>query len=228
MGRPSDARERLIAAARDVIYARSYEAATVDDLCMAARVTKSSFYHFFSSKQDLVLAALDSMWQWFQDALVRPAFAGDIPPHERILRFFDLMMEKQQAQRDIGGYMRGCPLGNLTLEMSTQDELIRVRVAQFFGEWLRYCERALCEAKEEGIVPGSLDVKVTAQALLAYFEGVILLAKGRNDPALMRTLRDGVLSLMQCGEHQHPENHQGCPRRQRPHRAVSKSSKMSS
>jgi TetR/AcrR family transcriptional regulator, transcriptional repressor for nem operon len=205
MGRPSDARERLIAAARDVIYARSYEAATVDDLCAAAHVNKSSFYHFFSSKQDLVLTALDSMWQWFQDALLRPAFSGDVPPQERILRFFDLMMEKQQAQKETGGHMRGCPLGNLTLEMSTQDELVRVRMEQFFREWLTYFERALREAKEEGSVPATLDVKVTAQALLAYFEGVILLAKGRNDPALVGILRNAVLSLIGYQEHQHPE-----------------------
>lgn len=93
--------------------------------------------------------------------------------------------------------MRGCPLGNLALEMSTQDELIRVRVERFFQEWLGYFERMLDEAKEQGVVPATLDTAVTAQALLAYFEGVILLAKGRNDPALIRTLHAGVLSLMQ-------------------------------
>ena len=37
MGRPSDARERLIKAARDVIYANSYEAATVDETIQQCR-----------------------------------------------------------------------------------------------------------------------------------------------------------------------------------------------
>jgi AcrR family transcriptional regulator len=41
MGRPSDARKRLIEAAKKVIYAHSYEAVTVDELCAAAGVTKS-------------------------------------------------------------------------------------------------------------------------------------------------------------------------------------------
>jgi TetR/AcrR family transcriptional repressor of nem operon len=197
MGRPSDARQRLIEAAKEVIYAHSYEAVTVDELCAAAGVTKSSFYHFFSSKQELVLTALESQWQWFEETVLKPTFSDHLPPQEQILRFFDLILKQQKAQKQTGGHLCGCPIGNLTLEMSTQDELIRVRVDQFFRSWLNYFERMLCEAKVQGIVPTTLDPVVTAQALLAYFEGVVLLAKGRNDPTLIAILRAGTLSLMQ-------------------------------
>lgn len=197
MGRPSDARERLIRAANEVIYANSYEAVSVDELCAAAGVHKSSFYHFFSSKQELVLAALESQWQRFEEMVLKPSFSNQLPPQEQIMRFFDLTWERQQVQKQTGGHMRGCPIGNLTLELSTQNEVIRARVDQLFQAWLRYFERMLREAKEQGIVPETLDVAVTAQALLAYFEGVLLLAKGRNDPALIQTMRMGALTVMQ-------------------------------
>jgi TetR/AcrR family transcriptional repressor of nem operon len=197
MGRPSDARERLIEAARSVIFAQSYASVSVDALCATAGVAKSSFYHFFSSKQDLVLAAIESHWRWFEECVLSPTFTDSLPPPERILRFFELVLERQLSQKQLEGHMHGCPAGNLTLEMSTQDELIRARVEQFFCDWIGYFEQMLHEAKEQELVPQTLDTALTAQALLAYYEGVILLAKGRNDPSLLHTLRSGALSLMQ-------------------------------
>lgn len=197
MGRPSDAKQRLIEAAKNVVFTHSYEGVSVDELCAAAGVNKSSFYHFFPSKQELILAAIDSQWQWFEQVVLAPTFTAHLPPQEQILHFFDLTLERQREQKQTTGHMRGCPAGNLTLEMSTQDELIRARVEQFFQQWLGYFERMLREAKEQGIVPATLDTVTTAQALLAYFEGVMLLAKGRNDPSLLATLHTGALALMQ-------------------------------
>jgi TetR/AcrR family transcriptional repressor of nem operon len=197
MGRPSDARERLILAAREVIYSQSYEAVSVDELCAAAGVNKSSFYHFFPSKQDLVLAVLESQWQRIEETFLKPAFVQHLPPQEQLMRFFELVQESQQAQKQRSGHSYGCPIGNLTVEMSTLDESIRSRVAGIFQQWLGYFERMLGQAKQQGLVPATLDTTLTAQALTAYFEGVLLLAKGGNDPGLIESLRKGALALMQ-------------------------------
>src|SRR5258708_12491751 len=124
MGRPSDAKQRLIEAARQVIFAHSYEGVSVDALCAAAGVNKSSFYHFFSSKQDLVLAAIESQWQWFEQIVLSPTFSNHLPPQERLLRFFDLLLEFEQAQKQTSGHILGRPARNLTLELSSHNELI--------------------------------------------------------------------------------------------------------
>ncbi len=49
-----NAREKLLDAARRVIREKGYSAATVDDLCRAADVTKGAFFHHFDSKEVLV------------------------------------------------------------------------------------------------------------------------------------------------------------------------------
>ena len=49
MGRTSDAKERLMAAALDLTWEESYGAITIDDICRRAGVKKGSFYYFFES-----------------------------------------------------------------------------------------------------------------------------------------------------------------------------------
>jgi len=52
----------------------------------------------------------------------------------------------------------------------------------------------LDEAVELGLIP-PLDTSVTAQGMLAFLEGVILLAKARNDPEVVRTLGPAIKTL---------------------------------
>ncbi|MGD8588493.1 MAG: TetR/AcrR family transcriptional regulator, partial [Chromatiales bacterium] len=50
------------------------------------------------------------------------------------------------------------------------------------------------EAVEQGLIP-PLDTSATAQAMLAFLEGVILLAKTRNDPEVVRILGPAIKTL---------------------------------
>jgi TetR/AcrR family transcriptional repressor of nem operon len=199
MGRPSDARKRLIRAAIIEIFAHSYGSVSVDDLCARAEVTKSSFYHFFPSKHDLALEALDHYWQNVKIHIIEPAFATEMSPPERILRFFDLSYEVQHKIWEKTGTLQGCFAGNLTLEMSSQDEAFRMKLDDIFTSWIGYIEQAIREGVEQGtfITP---DPAATARAVFSYMEGVWLLARSRNDPAIIEQLRFGIMSILHAGE----------------------------
>ena len=55
----SDRRRRLVDAAWVSLRERGYRDLTVDDVCDAAGVSKGSFYGYFESKQDLLVALID-------------------------------------------------------------------------------------------------------------------------------------------------------------------------
>lgn len=54
---PENSRTRLLTATIDLVRANGYAATRVEDVCAAAGVTKGSFFHHFSSKEDLAIAA---------------------------------------------------------------------------------------------------------------------------------------------------------------------------
>jgi TetR/AcrR family transcriptional repressor of nem operon len=174
------------------MYALGYQGASVEELCERAGVKKGSFYHFFASKQELTLAALESQWNLMRGALVEPAFASDLPPLERIQRFFDAMAEASADEQRQTGQIGGCRFGNVVAEMGSQDPQIRQQVWSVFQAIATYFERALEEALNAGEV-SAIDPRVTAFALLSYMEGILLLGRASQDADLMRQLGQQAL-----------------------------------
>ena len=60
MPTPSSHRDLLLDAMRTLALRKGFAAATVDEVCSAAGVTKGSFYHHFATKEALGLATLQS------------------------------------------------------------------------------------------------------------------------------------------------------------------------
>jgi len=154
----------------------------VEDLCAAAQVNKGSFYYFFPSKRDLALAVLDSQWERAKTNVLEPMFATDVGPLERFDRFFDRVAEHHQRP-----VVLGCPFGNLASELGTLDEPIRDRVRDILEGYRVYFKVAIEEAVQIGKIP-PLDIEVSSQALVAYLQGALLLAKTHNDAQMIHTL----------------------------------------
>jgi len=194
MSPATDTRQRLIDSAQELIYASSYSDVGVQQICEKAGVRKGSFYHFFPSKRDLTLAVLEQIQIFFRDTIFSSAFASNIPPLERIDRFFKETYTFHKQMKQATGHMLGCPFGNLGCEMSTQDEAIRARVEAIFSNSEKQFESVLSDAVASGDLP-DIDTAATAQSIFAYIEGIMLVAKTRNDPELIRELGKHALQL---------------------------------
>jgi TetR/AcrR family transcriptional repressor of nem operon len=197
MNKSTDTRQRLVDSARELIYSRSYGDVGVQAICEHAGVRKGSFYHFFSSKRELALAAVDEFLVIFKDELLTQAFASDLPPMARFGRLIDLVYQQQKEIKEESGALLGCPFGNLAMEMSTQDEVMRSKLELIFALLREPFEENLRQAVAAGELSADTDIDGAAQAVLAYMEGVVLLAKARNDPELIRQLGPRVTLLCQ-------------------------------
>jgi TetR/AcrR family transcriptional repressor of nem operon len=196
VGRTSTAKKRLLGAAMELIYARGYSAVGVQEICDRAGVNKGSFYHFFPSKQALALAVIEAYTQQMQRGW-EEVMSRSLSLSRRMYHLFEAAYKAQCVCTEEGGQMLGCPLGNLALELSTHDPSLRQKLNEAFSTWTQMIEHALREATDRGSLP-PLDVSTTAQEVIAYFQGVLLLAKTRNDPTLVKELAQGAVHLVEA------------------------------
>ncbi len=194
MNLPVDTKARILHVARDLFHGRSYADVGIKEICDLARVQKGSFYHFFPSKQDLAMAVIDDMADDWAHGFVAEAFDRDLPPLERLDYLIDAAYYWQKAAKDLEGRMPGCLFGNLALEVSTRDEVLRAKLNAVFAKASSRFRETLDEAIEQGLI-APLDAEATAQAMLAYLEGMILLAKTRNDPEVIRELGPAIKTV---------------------------------
>ena len=189
MPRTSDARERIVAAAARLFLERSYQAVGVDELCQAADVRKGSFYHYFQSKSELAKAVVDLHAEVFARRLSSTTAAT---PAQKMHAIPDAIGAIQSALEAQFGRAVGCPFGNFAAELSTTDDDLRAHLAAKLSAMEGH------EAAGAGVLREGTDPDRLAHAVLAQYQGIILLAKLNDSgvahlaPAL-HTFIDGYL-----------------------------------
>lgn len=194
MNTPIDTRQRLLNSARDLLHSRSYGHVGVKEICDMAGVQKGSFYHFFPSKQELTLAVLDEFYLIMKEAVFAQAFRPELSPMQRLAVLMENMYAMQKTIKEQSGKILGCPYGNIASELSTQDEPIRQRIDNLFQQMAAALQATLDEAVRKGEI-APCDTAATASAMFAYMEGLMLLAKTRNDPEVIHELGSAMLGI---------------------------------
>src|SRR5882724_8529825 len=112
-----DTKQKLIDTAHELIWKNSYGGVSVDDICKSANVKKGSFYHFFPSKVDLAIAAMEQSYRTvkpYYDSI----FSPDTPPLQRFEKLADFTYESQREVAAKYGRVCGCPCASLGCEMA--------------------------------------------------------------------------------------------------------------
>lgn len=190
----ADTYDRLLQAAASLLWERSFQATSVDDLCSRADAKRGSFYYFFRSKTDLAIAAIEKAWEQTRLAVFDPIFSGNGSSLGQIQRLIDTVHEFQSSLAAEKGSYLGCPFGNLGQEMARQDDRIRVALQEIFDAHCAYFETALLRAEQAGEIPPG-DNRARAKKIFALLEGAMLLGKVANDPQIFRSIAPAVMLI---------------------------------
>lgn len=190
----SDTRQKLIESASELLYSKSYGQVGVQAICEHAGVKKGSFYHFFPSKQELTMAVIDEFYITMKTRFLADAFAPGVPPLQRFSKMMQGAYEFQKTVKEQTGQVLGCPVGNLAVEMSSQNEELRRKLDGVMRNLESNFVTALKDARASGDI-GNIDYKATANAMVAYVEGVMLMAKTQDDPEIIKALSPALAEI---------------------------------
>ncbi|HJV08994.1 MAG TPA: TetR/AcrR family transcriptional regulator [Acidimicrobiales bacterium] len=165
---------------RRVALSKGFPATTVDEVCELAGVTKGSFYHHFSGKDDLGAAALESYFDDVVAAFSTGDWTAVADPVDRLQAF--LAHAGEVCTGPVMVY--GCLIGTFTLDMAESSPDLRRRLATMFVTLRDVVAGLVADAaRHRG---RQVDAATFGDQFLAILEGSIVLAKAHGDPTIPR------------------------------------------
>lgn len=175
---PGGMRGRILDAAAAAFQAHGYHDSSVQDIKRAAGVSSGAFHHHFASKQALGLAVIHERAApalaaaWLDPLLAAPSAAAGV----------------RQAMAEIGGelrdqgFVRGCPVNNLAVELAYSHPDFRAALQAIFAGWRQaIAARFAAEPAAPGLAGLSPDD--LAAFVVAAYSGAMTMAKTEQSPA---------------------------------------------
>lgn len=164
-------RERLVAAACQVLHEQGVERTTLADIAAMADVPVGNVYYYFKTKDQLVEAAIGAHGEMLSSTLA--ALDRRRTPRARLKG----LVREWTSQRDLVAKY-GCPFGTLACELDKRQGGLDGAAASLLGELTGWAERQFRAM-------GRADARDLAVALVASYQGIALLANTFRDPDLM-------------------------------------------
>ncbi|HSD81918.1 MAG TPA: TetR/AcrR family transcriptional regulator [Solirubrobacteraceae bacterium] len=181
-------RERIVAAASELIAERGVAETSLDGVIERAGASKSQLYHYFDDRAALLRAVVarnaDDVLGGF-----RP-----LDGWKAIRSWFDSLVELQVERRACGG----CPIGSLVGQLAEGDERARLALAAAFDRWQARLRDGLRAMQLSGRLDQAADVDELAAVTLASIQGGLLLTQARRDPGQLATALDAAYAYLRA------------------------------
>ena len=184
-------RERIIQTALHLFYTEGFHAVGTNQICSEAKVNKSTLYHLFPSKVDMVLAALEV----YASDITRKfklIAKSKVTAEQKLERIFETPFHTNQDLKEKLGNVKGCFVGNIALELTGKEERVRTYLAHVFQTWAEAIEPVVAELA----INKSVDTQKASRSMIAYLQGAILLAKIHNDPQAIKEFAKSATALV--------------------------------
>lgn len=180
-------RERIVAAAAELIFQKGVAQTTTEDVCNAAGVSFSQLYHYFEDKMALVRAVIALQTENVLEA--QQPFLGQLDSVASLRAWRDHLVAGQRQ----GGCEGGCPLGTLSSELAETSAEARADIVSGFARWQDGIQSGLRTMHQRGELRADADPDRLALAMLASLQGGLVLTQARREPSPLEVALDTMI-----------------------------------
>ena len=171
-------REDILKNSIKLFKINGYYNTSMANIAAACGLIKGSIYHHFKSKDEIGLESLKYIYQYFDENIYQIAYREDLSDKEKIQLF---VQKTDEYFLDSEG---GCLLGNLALELSSENIVFKDEIRAYFSAW-------------ENALAFILKSSYTQDKALELSKEYVALTQGA---IMMMTLYDDSQSYLKVGQ----------------------------
>ncbi|HQQ50769.1 MAG TPA: TetR family transcriptional regulator C-terminal domain-containing protein [Spirochaetota bacterium] len=183
----------LLKSGAELVYAKGFNNTGIQEILQCAGVPKGSFYFYFKSKEEFGMALIEYYTDMMCSMLRNYLTDASHSPIERIKRFFEGSARYYEQHQFEGG----CPIGNLSQEMSCLSEPMRVKLLSALRSMHSVIQQCIKEGQDAGQIDSSLDAGALAVFVFNAWEGSLIDMKVSKSVHPLEICKRMVLDFIQ-------------------------------
>jgi AcrR family transcriptional regulator len=150
----AEKRTAILDVAQHYITTKGYEQMTTQDILEALQISRGAFYHYFDSKEALLIALVERIGEQAEQLVLPIVSDREMLAHDKLMRFFEVMDQHKRANKDlVFAFMR--------IWYADENALFRQKLYQ---ARLKRLALLLSKIIQEGVAEGAFTTPFPGQA----------------------------------------------------------------
>ncbi|SRR5579862_1745569 len=180
--------DAVLERAMQLFWSKGYEATSLDDLCDATGLSRSSLYAAFGDKRHILFQSLSRYVDRGSEHIAK-VLAREMPLRAALAHFLDGFIDAIVA----GPGRSGCFIGNCAAELARNDREAMTRVRDALARNEGYFYDAIVAAQARGELAATADLRALARFLTSSIQGLRLVGKANPDRATLEDIAAMIL-----------------------------------
>jgi len=168
MSKAANTRLTILQKAFELIYSKGYQTTSIDDIIATTQVTKGAFYYHFKTKDEMGVAIIEEILKpTMLESFIKPVEDSANPIEDFYNMISYLLLEDPFLQ-----VKYGCPVGNLTQEMTPWNNQFSKALTELVDQWKITIEKAVANAQKSGLIRKDVNGEQVAYFMMSGYWGI--------------------------------------------------------